>query len=586
MKKIILIGIVLTILLTSIANALPVFPGAEGFGTDTVAGRGGTIYKVTTLTSSGPGSLRECVDASGPRICIFEVSGTIELYSDLNIFNPYITIAGQTAPSPGIQIKGAGFRIASSHDVLIQHLRIRPGDGITGPNPDWRRAMSMSGTETEPPHHVVIDHCSLQFGIDANANIYASNAHHITYSNNLITNPLDDSFASKGPHSKSLNINHNSNSGHRNISLIKNVLAHSYGRNPSIAGNTQVQLVNNVFYNLYNRAIQLTNAKGFGPHETSIVGNVHITGVNSRWAKDYVAHALSHVALGSRIYADDNMCNNYPGTCILDYTDNHITWLSSPEIWSPVAVIPTANNEARDYVLANAGARPVERDSVDPRVTQDVRDITGQIIDCVNPDPIYYPIGTARGGSSNTIIVEENPASSLTWGANFWIGHEIEITSGRGAGQIRNITAYNAGSQTVTVEPAWNTAPDTTSKYRRNMDCSNNAGGWPVLAENFRALTLPANYNGDDDGDGYTNLEELLHNFSAVVEGRAVEPPEPPPPEPIPGDLNNDTAVDVADLIIVAKNFGLTAGFQPVADTDSNGIVDIFDVVYVASRFT
>ena len=114
------------------------------------------------------------------------------------------------------------------------------------------------------------------------------------------------------------------------------------------------------------------------------------------------------------------------------------------------------------------------------------------------------------------------------------------------------------------------------------MDCTINAGGWPVYAENYRALTIPDNPNADDDNDGYTNIEELLHNYSAIVEGKTPFPP----PQTIPGDLNEDGDVDVQDLIIVAKNFGLTAGFQSEADTDTNGIVDIFDVVFVASRFT
>lgn len=63
------------------------------------------------------------------------------------------------------------------------------------------------------------------------------------------------------------------------------------------------------------------------------------------------------------------------------------------------------------------------------------------------------------------------------------------------------------------------------------------------------------------------------------------EPPEPEP-EPLEGDLNNDTKVNFQDLIIVASNFGLTSGFDSEADTDNNNVIDIFDVVYVASRFT
>ena len=562
-------------------SALPVFPDAEGFGTDTVAGRGGTIYKVTTLAKSGPGSLGECIGATGPRICVFEVSGTIEIPGDLWVSNPYLTIAGQTAPPPGIQLKGGGMWMSGTHDVLIQHLRIRPGDNPIGTNGDNRRSMSMSNRDDKAPYNIVIDHCSLQWGIDINANIWAQDAHDITYSNNIISECLDDSLHSKGAHSKSLNIDHNYGA-RGNISIIKNLVAHGGDRNPRVGGNAWVEFVNNVMYNVYSYPIKAVDTKENGPHYLSIVGNVGIIGNNSQWGKNYAAVVQSNIADGTRIYADDNMCNNYPD-CIRVDRPAGVTFLSNPEVWSGVTVVPTANNEARDYVLANAGARPAEKDVVDARVTQEVRDLTGQIIDCVGPDSIYYPTGTARGGSLNTIIVEANPGTNVYWHTAFWVGKYIEITSGTSSDQIRNITAYDESTQTATVEPAWDTAPDTTSVYRRNMNCSKNAGGWPVYAENYRELTIPDNPNSDDDGDGYTNLEEWLHNFSAVVEGRVVEPPEPPPPEPIPGDLNDDGKVNFQDLIIVASNFGSD---NVIADTDNNSIVDIFDVVFVASRFT
>src|SRR5688572_17132193 len=70
-----------------ISQALPVIPQASGFGIDTPAGRGGAIHKVTNLNESGAGSLKACVDASGPRVCVFEVSGTIKMTADLSIRN-------------------------------------------------------------------------------------------------------------------------------------------------------------------------------------------------------------------------------------------------------------------------------------------------------------------------------------------------------------------------------------------------------------------------------------------------------------------------------------------------------------------
>ena len=108
-------------------TALPAFPGALGWASQTPGGRGGQIIRVTNLNSEGPGSLRAAIEADGPRIVVFEVGGVIDLEKNtLRLRNPFITIAGQTAPSPGITLIRGGMDI-TAHDVIVQHLRIRPG---------------------------------------------------------------------------------------------------------------------------------------------------------------------------------------------------------------------------------------------------------------------------------------------------------------------------------------------------------------------------------------------------------------------------------------------------------------------------
>ncbi len=116
---------------------------------DTVAGRGGKVYKVTNLNASGAGSLKACAsDADGPRVCVFEVSGTIRITTDMMIRNGNLTIAGQTAPSPGIMIRGAALRIQAS-DILVQHIRVRAGDDPNGPDPDNRDSLKIEGSDCE-----------------------------------------------------------------------------------------------------------------------------------------------------------------------------------------------------------------------------------------------------------------------------------------------------------------------------------------------------------------------------------------------------------------------------------------------------
>ena len=74
------------------------------------------------------GSLREAVEASGPRTAVFRVGGVIALKSKLVVRNPYLTVAGQTAPGDGICVKNYTFGCSDTHDVIIRHVRIRLGD--------------------------------------------------------------------------------------------------------------------------------------------------------------------------------------------------------------------------------------------------------------------------------------------------------------------------------------------------------------------------------------------------------------------------------------------------------------------------
>ncbi len=115
---------------------IPNFPGAQGFGAFTVGGRGGKVIKVTSLEDSGPGTLREALTTAGPRIIVFTTGGIINLKTKLTIRDPFVTIAGQTAPGNGICLRGEGVRV-STHDVVIRYLRIRPGEIDFGPVNKW-----------------------------------------------------------------------------------------------------------------------------------------------------------------------------------------------------------------------------------------------------------------------------------------------------------------------------------------------------------------------------------------------------------------------------------------------------------------
>jgi alpha-tubulin suppressor-like RCC1 family protein len=147
--------------------ALPAFPGAEGFGAKAVGGRGGRVIKVTTLKPSGPGSLQAACAAEGPRIVVFEVSGVIPSTGEhtVRISNPYITIAGQTAPGAGITLDGmlAGgvYRQRKVNDVIVRFLRMRPTYGEQGGG-------SGDCSQIGFVDRIILDHCSCSGGNDEN----------------------------------------------------------------------------------------------------------------------------------------------------------------------------------------------------------------------------------------------------------------------------------------------------------------------------------------------------------------------------------------------------------------------------------
>jgi hypothetical protein len=390
-----------------------------GFGVATPAGRGGAILRVSTLADDGEGSLRAALSTPGvePRVIVFEVSGTIVLSDNLVVEHPFVTIAGQTAPSPGITLRGAALQIAT-HDVLVQHLRIRVGDDPEGPRPALRDGLLLFGDDGRDVHNVVVDHVSVSWAIDENASTSTSGLRRdITIVNSIVSEGLSLSLHTEGEHSKGLLVGEDS----RNIAVLRNLFAHNYRRNPEIKGRTTSIVANNLIYNSGLVAIEFNS----GAMQSSIVGNVMILGP-STGDNDLVAVDLS-VEPGSAIYLADNVAPE-----VLDIHED-LTFdpiVDQPPMSLPgLTILPSADVE--EHVLVNAGARPADRDAVDLRIVAEVRARNGRIIN--------------------------SPAE---------------------------------------------------------------VGGWPVLAENRHTLVIPQNPGGDDDADGYTNLEEWLHGLAAQVEGR------------------------------------------------------------------
>ena len=457
----------------NVAEARPVFPGAVGFGTDTSAGfyRAGkktpVIYVVTnTNHSTGlpgnstrngiavkTGSFLQCLrhnpGTNVPKIIVFEVSGTINATSKpytYYIEHPNTTVAGHTAPSPGITLRNITLSCRSNHDVLVQHIRSRTGDAVKGLYPDHRRPMQMTSGSNNT-YNVVFDHCSASWGIDTAGLFWQERGYqtyNCTWSNSIFSEALDNSLHSKGPHSKGCDLS----GGLTNISLIKNFLVSNNSRNPYIRRSTNV-IVNNYIYNPgdFNTQLEIIS----GSVISSMVGNIVEGGPSTRDTAYQNFPSIKAMTGSSKIYLDDNKCGKesrgwYTQSSASDWS--HVLWrnmrnmtndvrvLSRP-IW-PTGLVAMDVDDVKAYVLANAGARPADRDSADQRVVNHAK----------------------SNGRQGAII-----------------------------------------------------------------DSPSDVGGWPNLARNTRnigtmANPIPASPHHDDDGDGYTNLEEWLHTLAAIVEGK------------------------------------------------------------------
>jgi pectate lyase len=407
---------------TTAVQALPVIPGAAGFGITTPAGRGGAVYKVTNLNASGTGSLKACVDVAAPRTCVFEVSGTIRITSDLVIRHPRITIAGQTAPSPGIIIRGAAISIHTS-DVLIQHIRVRTGDDLNGPNPENRDALKLEGNATTPVRNVVIDHCSFSWAIDELVSTWGPHDN-ITFINNIFAEPLHESIHPQddgsGYEKHGFGVLLGSSPGN-SITMVGNLFAHIAERNP-LSRATELVFVNNLVYNRKDIDVDLQTESG-RITKTSAAGNLFLRGPSfGRDTRPIFVRTNTAFKLvsGSRVYEDDNSApgNTSGGIMLLtggDVVSGLVT--SSIPIWnSGLVARSTANNAVYDRVLKFAGARPTDRDVVDKRIVLNVRNRNGQIINCVASNGSTRCAKNAGGWPSlaqnrRTLTLPSNPST-------------------------------------------------------------------------------------------------------------------------------------------------------------------------------
>lgn len=387
--------------------------GPTGWADKVKGGQGGEIVRVTTLANDGPGSLREAVSAEGPRIIVFEVGGVIDLEeAELRINNPNLTIAGQTAPSPGISLIRGGIIIAAD-EVIVQHLRIRPGDLGQA----YRSGRDIDAITTIGAHNVIVDHCSLSWATDENLSASGSRftgesidewragtSGTIAFTNNIIAEGLANSTHAKGEHSKGSLIHDNVTE----ILIYGNLYAHNFERSPLFKGGVQGAIVNNFIYNPGQRAIHY-NLQGLEWGDVPPVTGGMIAKGNVMRAGPDTAEGLPLVILGGdgdlNLRLEDNIAVDKWGNplpMIGRNTTSRAKIIDSSALELPGGVVAMAPEDVERYVLKNAGARPWDRDKHDVRVLADTAEGRGEIIDSqkqVGGYPVVEP--TARKFNPN-----------------------------------------------------------------------------------------------------------------------------------------------------------------------------------------
>ena len=360
------------------------FPGAEGGGRYSFGGRGGKVIVVTNLNDDGPGSLRWACEQGGARTVVFNVAGIIRLKSPLMIRAPYITIAGQTAPGDGVCIAGESVWI-NTHDVIIRYMRFRRGETWVG-----RRDDAIGGN---PIGNIIIDHVSATWGLDENMSMYR-------HMYNDSTGKIEDKFGTVnitiqnsifGEALDTWNHSFGSTLGGENCTFMRNLWANNTGRNPSVGWNGVFNFANNVIYNWVHRSIDGGDYRA----QFNIINNYFKPGPAT--PKTPIAYRILKPESGrsklkdkyyGRAYVNGNIVEGYPavtkdnwnGGVQTEGANDKVEFDASMKWPKPLPMVPItilSAEQAKVYVLANAGATLPKRDAVDARIVKQVT--TGKV---------------------------------------------------------------------------------------------------------------------------------------------------------------------------------------------------------------
>ena len=353
------------------AQPVPAFPGAEGFGMYAVGGRGGDVHIVTTLADYGedeaptPGSFRAAVEAEGPRTVVFAVAGYVELVRPLEIHEPFLTVAAQTAPGDGVTIRNHGLDIHAD-EVILRHLRVRPGD--------------VSGTELDAinvrSRNVIIDHCSVSWATDETLSVVGG-ATNVTVQRCLIAESLNESVHAKGSHGYGTLI-----TASGDVSIHHSVYAFHQSRNPRpkdvrldfrhnlIVGHGDQPGYNYDDFTVMNYVGNIVEPRAYSKDPAC---GFNVGGANARiFATDN--HRTEE---GRLVAADDELL--CPSRALTQDTLDARVRIGTPH--ATPSVTPTPPEDLKRTLLGDVGATLPARDAVDERILGLIERGEGGLVD-------------------------------------------------------------------------------------------------------------------------------------------------------------------------------------------------------------
>ncbi|MBJ6110529.1 T9SS type A sorting domain-containing protein [Hymenobacter sp. BT523] len=400
------------------------FPGAEGAGRFVTGGRGKssvptTVYEVTSLADTNtPGTLRYALSQSATvapyRTVVFRVCGTIHLTARLNI-PANTTLAGQTAPGDGICLADRQVQV-NGNNVIIRFMRFRTGDaypqqtniGMVNGNGDED---ALSGTERK---NILIDHCTMSWSMDEAFTFYGATTDSMTLQWNIISEPLNYSYHFETGDTDYERHGYGGIWGGRRASFHHNLFAHCVSRTPrwngtrygAAIGSENCDFRNNVIYNWGTGA----NAYGGEGGNYNMVNNYYKYGPNSGTSttnRSRVFQAYKQTSAPvlpyPQLYIAGNYVDSNPTVTAANWKGVSMNGGTAADtalskVATPFNIAPLNTQTATDAyasVLQGAGCSLPVRDPLDQRIVQDVQNRTGAIIDVQGGFPAKTPISTS-----------------------------------------------------------------------------------------------------------------------------------------------------------------------------------------------